>query len=471
MSKVICEVCGTAFPETAEQCPICGCVRSGEPAMLVNNAPVSGDTKAKEYAHVKGGRFSKANVKKRNSAAPVYADIPEEETALEPEDPVEDDAIAESAAESTADAEVDKEPKKKSALDVWLMVAIVILSLSIVAIVIYIAMSFYGCDLPFVNKPTESTAPTTAATEPTTVPTTEPATTTEPQEVACEDLRIDNNVIALDKVGAAALLNIEVVPANCTDEITFVSSDEAVATVTESGKVVAVGNGSAVVTAVCGSVKLECMVNVALNEPTTEPATEPTTAPTTEPTVPPTTKPAGIELNRSDFSLLFKGDSWVLYDGPIPNADIKWTSRDERVVTVNNGKVVAVGPGYTWVYAEYNGVKTECIVHCNFKDETTEPSVAPTEPSAPSEPENNGAAEGTSYSISSTDVTIGIGETFNLVLKDSSGREISVTWRVSDTSVCTVSGNTVTGLAAGNTKVYAPYDGREYSCIVRVKKG
>ena len=24
MSKVFCDVCGTAFPENAEQCPICG---------------------------------------------------------------------------------------------------------------------------------------------------------------------------------------------------------------------------------------------------------------------------------------------------------------------------------------------------------------------------------------------------------------------------------------------------------------
>ena len=25
MSKIICEICGTSYPETAECCPICGC--------------------------------------------------------------------------------------------------------------------------------------------------------------------------------------------------------------------------------------------------------------------------------------------------------------------------------------------------------------------------------------------------------------------------------------------------------------
>ena len=26
--KVICDVCGTTFPETATHCPICGCAKS-----------------------------------------------------------------------------------------------------------------------------------------------------------------------------------------------------------------------------------------------------------------------------------------------------------------------------------------------------------------------------------------------------------------------------------------------------------
>ena len=28
MSKVICDVCGTTYPETAQQCPICGCAKN-----------------------------------------------------------------------------------------------------------------------------------------------------------------------------------------------------------------------------------------------------------------------------------------------------------------------------------------------------------------------------------------------------------------------------------------------------------
>ena len=61
MSKIICDVCGTSYPETATQCPICGCMRPAEAQGL------SGEAESpRTYTHVKGGRFSKANVRKRN---------------------------------------------------------------------------------------------------------------------------------------------------------------------------------------------------------------------------------------------------------------------------------------------------------------------------------------------------------------------------------------------------------------------
>ena len=37
MNKVVCDLCGTSYPETATQCPICGCVRPAD-AVTVNNS-------------------------------------------------------------------------------------------------------------------------------------------------------------------------------------------------------------------------------------------------------------------------------------------------------------------------------------------------------------------------------------------------------------------------------------------------
>ena len=35
MSKIICDICGTTYPETAECCPICGC-SNADAAELLN---------------------------------------------------------------------------------------------------------------------------------------------------------------------------------------------------------------------------------------------------------------------------------------------------------------------------------------------------------------------------------------------------------------------------------------------------
>ena len=71
MSKVICDVCGTAFPETAAQCPICGSAKASSAQTAAGAAQPEGENTT-AYAYVKGGRFSKSNVRKRNgkSAAP-----------------------------------------------------------------------------------------------------------------------------------------------------------------------------------------------------------------------------------------------------------------------------------------------------------------------------------------------------------------------------------------------------------------
>lgn len=66
MEKVICDVCGTDYPETAAQCPICGCARGD------GGQTSAGNTTAEErpaYTYTKGGRFSKSNVRKRLKAA------------------------------------------------------------------------------------------------------------------------------------------------------------------------------------------------------------------------------------------------------------------------------------------------------------------------------------------------------------------------------------------------------------------
>ena len=52
MRKIVCEVCGTSYPETASACPICGSARSVDARIFVDD---SGDSahETPTYTYVK----------------------------------------------------------------------------------------------------------------------------------------------------------------------------------------------------------------------------------------------------------------------------------------------------------------------------------------------------------------------------------------------------------------------------------
>lgn len=433
MSKIICDVCGTSYPETATQCPICGCVRPADAVVLTTETPATEDTAAGTYTYVKGGRFSKANVRKRLQDGQGFS------ANMEP----------------VQDNENEPENEKKNT---GLVVTVLVLLLAIVAVVIYIAVRFLMPGAP--KDPVD--------TKPSGTVSSTAAATTEATElvIPCTELKLSASVIEMESQNMAQLLNVTKTPADTTDVVTFTSSDENVVTVTSGGKVTAVAPGQAVITITCGNVKAECRVVCKFE---TVPPTEETTAPTTEPTTAPTETTAPereFKLNRSDFTLANKGDTWQLYTGSISKSDIKWTTDDPLVATIENGVVTAVGGGKTYVYGEYNGVKEKCIVRCSFapaqtQPEATEGTEAPTE----SQP-----ASGKTYTISHTDVTLSVNESFTLTLKDEDGNVVNVTWTSSKSDCHAISGNQITGKKATEYAVVSTvYEGKTYSCIVRVR--
>lgn len=126
-------------------------------------------------------------------------------------------------------------------------------------------------------------------------------------------------------VGQSDKLTPTVEPANTTDAtITWKSSDESIATVSEDGTVTAISVGVATITATCGEVSATCKVTV--NPPLA----------------------TGITLDRESYEGLV-GESFVLTPTILPvnaSKEIKWESLDEDVSTVTeNGEVVIIGPG------------------------------------------------------------------------------------------------------------------------------
>ena len=374
---------------------------------------------------MKGGRFSKSNVKKRNSGKPVTRI----ETPAEQQQPEQEDT------------------KKETGI----IVTTVIVLLIIIAVVAYIALRFFVPDL-LLSGPSKNTDPvetTTLSTGDVTQDTTESTTL----EIPCEEIVLSKTTIIFDSADSVVLLNATANPADTTDLISFTSSDEAVATVTKDGKVTSVGGGEAVITVTCGAAVAECNV-ICTIESTEE-----------EPTEEVTVSPEDLELNREDFTLNSKGEIWKLYTGDIAANQITWTSDDEDVATIKDGVVTAVGSGMTTVHGEYGGMKVSCIVRCSEAMGKAEASTSADE-DEPEATESKG-----DYTISSTDVTLVVGEKFDLVLKDAEGNAVDVTWTASDSAICEVSGNTVTAVSKGNITVKTAHDGAEYACIVRVVTG
>ena len=415
MSKIICDVCGTAYPETAAVCPICGCAKNTTTPTAAAETVEEGEGAG--YNYVKGGRFSKKNVRKRNKGK----DFTRTE---EPEE----------GQEGTSRA---------------LIIVVVALLLAIAAVLVYIGVRFI---FPGDNdKPTDPPAQTT--TQPSVTETTAP------QNIPCTELKLSSSTIELPEADTVWLLSAEPKPANTTDKITFQSSDEKVVTVSDTGTITAVGGGEAVITVTCGDVTAECKVKCNFDA---------ITEPTTQPTEPPVEVPAGfvLKLNRKDFTLSKEGESWTLYketDG-VKASDITWTTADPKVATVEDGKVVGVNYGDTTITATIGDQTASCIVRIRFRATNT----------GDNEGSEGGETTAPAVKISHTDVTLQIGETFMLTLTNADGAKIQVEWTASEEGFVTIDGSRITGQACGeNDKVKTitvstTYEEQTYSCIVRV---
>ena len=408
MAKIVCDVCGTSYSEAATQCPICGCVN-----LSVNELSVVNDSEnmgvQPKYQHVKGGRFSTANVKKRNASKQQQV----KEPAVLP-------------AESVATAEKSKKSKKEKQgkSNRGLVITVLVLLLAIIAVIAYIAITFV---LPVV-MPKKNDTPSSA--EPTNAPEV-----FQTEYVSCEEIIAAPAEIFLTAVGESVKIDVSTVPADVTDEVVFISGNQQVAVVDADGVVTAIGGGETVVTVVCGETSVDCVVSVV---------------------------PAEVfAFDLSEVTFTAVGDTCIIYTGSLPLSDIVWRSDDETVAAIFDGNVIAAGNGTTTVYGEYDGVVCSCTVTCVIE---TEP---PTEPTVAAD--NGPYRLHNPHGTYDTDASIKVGVSFTLYLLDKDGNAVNdATWTVEDGSCCKVSNGKVTGLAKGTANVVATYGGERYVCIVRV---
>lgn len=149
-----------------------------------------------------------------------------------------------------------------------------------------------------------------------------------------EPIPATNIMVAQQKLtmkrGNTAQLSYTILPDNQTDTIKMASDNKSVATVTNSGKVKAVGTGIATITITSSS----------------------GTTATVEVNV--------VELNKSSLRMRQLDTETLRVIGTTD--PITWYSANNRIATVANGLVVGKGLGSTYIYAYVNGCKMACRV-------------------------------------------------------------------------------------------------------------
>ena len=428
MNKVICNVCGTSYPENAAQCPICGFAQNER--IGVSEQDRTGST----YTYVKGGRFSKANVKKRNAAN-----------------------ISSNADLVEAPAVADREQKNRKP---GMIIVAIILLIAIILAGGYIALRFLIPNDFIYEGLGNVIVPEISQNIPTTEPSTEPYAETETTQSAqdnkvCTSVILSVAEITLTSSEETYKLIVTLDPEDTAHQLQFASSDPAVADINSDGIITAKAEGTAVITVTCGEASAECGV-ICLFE------TEPTES-TTDANAPANT----FALNRKEITFDMEGQSWVLYNGgSVSVSDIIWSSDNDAVATIANGKVVAIANGDTTVYGTYDGQVASCVIHCNFDNNGGE--------SSSSGVSEAGGDSSRIYKLHNPygladDVTIHVDEQFPLMLVDESGNKITdAQWSVGNTDYCSYENETAKGLAIGTTEITATYEGSTYTCVVRV---
>ncbi len=352
MDKVICDICGTSYPETADSCPICGCSRDISAELLMEEEDFLKDSPVTAAQKV-DGKFRTA---------------PQKEEDWEEEDYEEDEE----------DEDDDEEPSRgKTGVVILLTVVIMIL----LAICGFLFVRFLLPNLGEEPAPTETTQPTEAVVE----------TTTEPG-IPCEQLVLMSGAaLDLTREGEYRLINVIVKPEDSTDELVYSSADESVATVNKEGRVTAVGEGDTVITVTCGYQKVECRVFVHYVEETEPPTEEPTVAEeengetkpeetndqesqdTTEATEAEETvettaetevqlKDVVLKLGKSDLSMGVGLYITMPLDCDLSYEEIEWSMEHPHIASVENGVITAHRTGTTELTARYGDQVVTCMI-------------------------------------------------------------------------------------------------------------
>lgn len=324
MSKIICDICGTTYPDTAECCPICGCSRDMAAEFAKEDISFDAGYSAPRKKEIFD--FDEVNARQPHSSEENLYTYDDEE-------------------------EPQPEPRQHNTFLVILLTVLIVVLLALTG---FLFVKFF---LPNMQKEEE---PATAPVQTTLAPTTAATETTE-LYIPCQSLALSSGNAELSHEGMQFLLNVLVTPADTTETLTYTSADETVATVDAAGRITAVGEGETVVTVTCGQQSITCPVICKFlddNGETTAETTQETTVETVDASI-------TLKLKKNDIMLPVFTYFTLELDCDLEQTDVQWTSAHPYIAAVDEkGVVTAYQSGTTEITAKYGDQEVKCIVRC-----------------------------------------------------------------------------------------------------------
>ena len=241
-------------------------------------------------------------------------------------------------------------------------------------------------------------------------------------------ISLDNTSVPL-KEGQEIQLTATVTPEDATDKTVTWSSDKInIATVDNTGKVKAVAEGTAVITAKAGDKTATCTITVSKN-----------VIPVTSVTLDKTT----LDMIKGDEATL----SATVKPDDATDKTVTWSTSSASVVTVENGKVKAVGGGTATIMAKAGEQSATCAVTVTVP------------------------VSSITLDKSTLDLIEGDDATLSATVKPDDASNPTVTWSSDKPDFATVD-NTgkVTAVAPGTATITAKAGDKSATCTVTVAK-
>ena len=231
-------------------------------------------------------------------------------------------------------------------------------------------------------------------------------------------------------IGETLQLQVSISPSNATDKtVIWGSSKQSVATISNTGLVSAIAEGSSTITATAGGKSATCSIVVSKR----------------------VIEVTSIELNKNVLSLV-EGDSETLIATVKPDdatdKTVSWSSSDDGIVSVDQaGKVTAIKGGEATITASAGDKSAKCVVTVTVPVE--------------------------SVSLDRTNITLEEEQSTTLVatVKPDDATDKSLLWSSSSDSIAKVDQDgKVTAVKEGSATITAKAGDKEATCKVTVQK-